>query len=99
MIVAVDPASGTVELREPDVFTALHVEAGSAAPDAVLAALGPDGAPADDGHVLVSVEAVRRWAGPAADEAWEQGYAAMLDFAASKGWVAREGTMIRAHLA
>ncbi len=51
-----------------------------------------------DGEAMVRVDAVRRLAGPAVDEAWEQGLAAMLDYARSKGWTSDDGTVVRAHV-
>ncbi len=58
-----------------------------------------------DGEVLVIPEAVRRLAGDAAsvdgqllDPEWESGFGAMLDAAATEGWIADDGS-IQAHVA
>jgi hypothetical protein len=56
------------------------------------------------GDVLVSVEAVRRLAtesatttGSTLDADWDAGLARMLEYAASQGWIADDGS-IRAHV-
>jgi len=53
---------------------------------------------ADDGaHVVVDPTALRALAGPAADEAWDEGFAGMCAYAASKGWVEAGGGLL-AHI-
>jgi hypothetical protein len=56
------------------------------------------------GDVLVSVEAVRRLAtesafttGSTLDAEWDTGLAGMLEYAATQGWIAEDGS-IRAHV-
>jgi hypothetical protein len=52
-----------------------------------------------DGSIRVVPDAVRRLAGsdlPVTDQ-WESGFRAMIDYAATRGWVADDGT-IRAHV-
>lgn len=51
-----------------------------------------------DAEALVSVAAVRRLADRAADQAWNEGFSAMLDYARSRGWLTEDGSQIRAHL-
>jgi hypothetical protein len=52
---------------------------------------------ADDGHVAVSPEAVRRLAGDvAASPDWEDGFGTMLAYAQAQGWIV--GAAIRAHV-
>jgi hypothetical protein len=52
-----------------------------------------------DGSVRVDPAAVRRLAGSEAPltEQWESGFRAMIEYAATKGWVADDGT-IQAHV-
>jgi hypothetical protein len=85
-------------LADPEKFDAFKVTlrgaADPAAADAALAALGER---VDDDHVAVAPDTVRRLAGPAAaDPAWEPGFAAMVAYADSKGWLI-DGA-IRAHV-
>ena len=96
MIVEVTPQHQSVTLRERDVFTAFHVEAATGDIDDVLTALGANGAAISDDHVWINVDAVRRWA--SSDDTWEQGFSAMLAFAAGKGWLSEDERMIQAHV-
>ena len=101
MIVAVTDA--TVELREPADLRRFHVEAADGVDvTEVLAAAGagaPAAGEADGGAVYVAVDWLRSAAaehGVAAD--WPDQFAAMLDFAASKGWLRADGSAVRAHV-
>jgi hypothetical protein len=49
-------------------------------------------------HVWVRTDVLRRLAGPAATPAWEDSFAAMLDFARSRGWVDDELGAVRGHV-
>jgi len=51
-----------------------------------------------DGEAMVRVDAVRRLAGAAVRGKWETDFAAMLDYARSKGWLSDDGSSIRAHV-
>jgi len=46
---------------------------------------------------VVDPTALRALAGPAADEAWDEGFAGMCAYAASKGWVEAGGGLL-AHI-
>ena len=97
-------ADGSATLNKPAEFTASDVRAADA--PAALAALGDEASVAPEAdHVFVTVaavrrppSAVRRLAGDAADAEWEAGFAKMLDFAASKGWMNDTSTSIKAHI-
>ncbi|MFT7600226.1 MAG: hypothetical protein ACI8TP_003167 [Acidimicrobiales bacterium] len=90
-------ADGSATLNKPAEFTAFDVRAADA--PAALAALGDEASVAPEAdHVFVTVAAVRRLAGDAADAEWEAGFAKMLDFAASKGWMNDTSTSIKAHI-
>ena len=96
MIVEVDTEQQTARLTDAPVFTAFHVAAAGGDTAAVLSALGAAGAAVDDDHVWVAVAAVRAWADGDAD--WEANFAAMLGYAATKGWLNDDESMIQAHI-
>lgn len=85
------------QLSAPDVFDRFSVVAGPG--------LGPDLQRALEGiarieggtHAWVFPEAVRRLAARPDDRAWNDGFDAMLAFAADRGWLASDGA-IRAHV-
>jgi hypothetical protein len=52
----------------------------------------------DGDEALVDVDAVRRLAAGRVGPGWEGDFAAMLDYAATKGWVAEDRRAIRAHI-
>ncbi len=52
----------------------------------------------DGDEALVEVDAVRRMAAGRVGDGWEGDFAAMLDYAGSKGWIADDGRSIRAHV-
>jgi hypothetical protein len=102
MIVRIDgPAPGAVTLEGPDDFTRFHVEVrGLAAWEEADAALGT----AHVGHVadrecgFVSVDGLKRLAGPRADAAWSAELEKMLAYAKKKGWWDEASQSIGAHL-
>jgi hypothetical protein len=49
-------------------------------------------------HVWARTDALRRLAGPAATPEWEDGFAAMLDYARTRGWVDAEHGAVRGHV-
>jgi hypothetical protein len=49
-------------------------------------------------HAWVRIDAVRRLAGPAATPEWEDAFAAMLDYARSRGWVDDDHGAVRGHV-
>jgi hypothetical protein len=81
-----------VRLDEPDVFDRFDVVASGDADLGLLGVVAEDGA-----HVFVAPDAVRALAGDAVTPAWEEGFAAMLGYAASKGWLDDAG-QVRAHV-
>jgi hypothetical protein len=52
----------------------------------------------DGDEALIEVDAVRRMAAGRVGEGWDGDLAAMLDYAATKGWIADDGRSIRAHV-
>lgn len=49
-------------------------------------------------HVLVKVDAIRRFAGGHVGAGWEADLARMLAYAESKGWTSGDGASVRAHI-
>jgi hypothetical protein len=49
-------------------------------------------------HAWVRTDVLRRLAGAAATPAWEDAFAAMLEFARARGWVDDELGAVRGHL-
>ena len=97
--VAAEPAM--VALEEPADCERFHVTVrgggGAGALDEALRA-GAVGSLDGDGEALVVVDAVRRLAAGSVGETWESDFAAMLDYARSKGWLSEDGASIRAHV-
>jgi hypothetical protein len=94
-----DPAS--VALEEPTDCGRFHVAVrGSGDAVGLEAALRNSGVGTldGDGEALVDVAAVRRLAAGSVGETWESDFAAMLDYARSKGWLSEDGASIRAHV-
>jgi hypothetical protein len=58
-----------------------------------LGELLPDGE-----HLMVPVETLRRLAAGRVGPGWPDDLAAMVDYAAGKGWTDRDGTRVRAHV-
>ena len=99
MIILADLDAGAVVLEEPMVFTAFHVAVvGGSLDDPRLAPLLEPYGRLDGGHAWVGLDAVVHLAGGAADEAWHEGFGAMVDHARSKSFPSDDGTSIRAHL-
>lgn len=113
MELVVDLATAVVTLRDPEVFTAFAVRAlpgqagdgaGTDALGALAAALSVHDAGWVDqaGNVFVPPDAVRSLAaaalsGGTVDTDWDAGFRAMVEHAATKGWIADDGS-IQAHV-
>ena len=52
----------------------------------------------DGDEALIGVDAVRRLSAGRVGSGWDGNFAAMLDYAEGKGWIADEGRAIRAHV-
>jgi hypothetical protein len=105
MQVVVDMAAAptTVGLSEPADCGRFHVAvrgSGDAATlDQALRANEVGSVDGDgDGEAMVRVDAVRRLAAGTVGETWDDDFAAMLDYARSKGWLSEDGASIRAHV-
>jgi hypothetical protein len=101
VLIVIDLSGATVSLREPDEFTrfsvALEGDGDLADLAGVVQQSGLGRLEADGAHVVVDPAALRALAGPAADEAWDEGFAGMCAYAAGKGWVDPDGGVL-AHI-
>jgi hypothetical protein len=100
MRIVIDRSHDRIELREPEEFSRFSVviEGSGPEPLADLVARVGLGRLADDGqHVVVDPAAVRALASDAATPTWDEGFAAMVSYAAGKGWVEADGG-IQAHI-
>jgi hypothetical protein len=87
-----------VRLFGSDDFTRLSVTLSGTSTSAARAALEQIGEPVDDSHVFVSPEVLSSLAGArAADPQWQTAFAAMLDYARSRGWTDATGR-VRVHV-
>ena len=97
MIIRVD-ATGEIRIDEHDAFTDFHVETSAGFSTDDLAATMGEGTRADGEHLWIAETAVRHWLSGRTDEAWDEGFSGMFDFARSKGWTDEAGTHLRAHV-
>lgn len=94
-------STDSAELVEPQDVTAFHVVCPPGLDGAELAARVQEaglGEVLADDHVLVPVDAVRRYADGRVGPEWEQDLAGMIAYATRKGWADETGTRIRAHI-
>jgi hypothetical protein len=98
VLIVIDLSEATVSLRQPDEFARFSVEVqGDGDLAQVVTQSGVGRLAADGEHVVVDPVALRRLAGPAADERWDEGFAGMCAYAAGKGWVEPDGGVL-AHI-
>jgi hypothetical protein len=102
VIVSVDLTTTPAEVRldEPDDCKRFHVAVRGAADAASLAdALAAHAVGRTDGDdALVEIEALRRLAAGRVSGAWEADFAAMVEFARTKGWLDATERAIQAHV-
>jgi hypothetical protein len=98
VLIVIDLSGATVALREPDEFTRFCVALEGEGDLAQVVQRSGLGRLATDGeHVVVDPVALRALAGPAANKAWDDGFAGMCAYAAGKGWVEPDGGVL-AHI-
>lgn len=98
MIIEVDLHLGA-RVLQPDLLTAFSVSAETTDNSLVGPAMGAAGHQCEDAeHVWVSAEWVRQSVVGVVDQDWGSGFDAMLEFAASKGWLNESGSHIKAHI-
>ena len=94
----IDLSHAAVSLLQPDEFTGFSVVVeGEGDLARVVGRSGLGRVAADGEHVVVDPVALRALAGPAAGEAWDEGFAGMCAYAAGKGWVEPDGGVL-AHI-
>jgi hypothetical protein len=100
MVISVNPASGAVELNEPEDCERFHVEVhGAADPSELSRVLEAAGAGSvQDSDAVIGVDWVRGQVAGRVGHDWEDRFARMLAFAATKGWLRDDGTAIQAHV-
>ncbi|MFC9556815.1 hypothetical protein ACFTWF_39010 [Rhodococcus sp. NPDC056960] len=101
MYVTVAPDGRTATLHEADDCTRLHVAAPAGWDDAQVRAVlqHTEAGTVEDHTAWLSVD----WLQNAAQNGrlgaqWRGDFAAMIDFARSRGWVSPDATAVRAHL-
>lgn len=85
---------GNVRLEEPSDFEGFKVVVHGEDTSAIDSV----GRLEDRDTAWIQMEAVRKLAGDAADQTWEDGYDAMLAYAREKGWLHDARREIRAHV-
>jgi hypothetical protein len=92
--IVVDLSEGRVFLTDSSEFTRFAVALeGEGDLAEVVRQSGLGHLRVDGQHVVVDPVALRALAGPAADEAWEEGFSGMVAYAAGKGWVEDGGVV------
>lgn len=93
-------ANAAVELVDPDDCKRFHVAARGGDVAGLAAALTAAGVGRLllSGEAMIDTVAVRRMAAGRVSEGWEDEFAAMLEYAGSKGWLDDTGGSIQAHV-
>ena len=95
MRIVVDLPESRVHLTDPDDFSRFSVVVeGEGDLGELVRQSGLGHLRADGEHVVVDPVSLRALAGPAADDAWEEGFAGMVAYAARKGWVEADGGVL-----
>ncbi|HEY8525700.1 MAG TPA: hypothetical protein VIL48_12080 [Acidimicrobiales bacterium] len=89
---------GVVELREADDFTSLKVVAAGPEDWTALADALRAAASLEPPHAWLGLEALAGLSGRGDDPAWRDGFAKMVDYARTQGWVNEAGSAVRAHV-
>jgi hypothetical protein len=95
--IVIDLSEDQVLLTEPDDFTrfSVGVEGSGASSLADVVHQSGLGRLREDGdHVVVDPIALRALAGDSATDAWDEGLAGMVAYAADKGWVEADGGIV-----
>ncbi|MEN0135494.1 MAG: hypothetical protein AAGC80_10120 [Rhodococcus sp. (in: high G+C Gram-positive bacteria)] len=101
MRIVVDSIPGEPRIRLEDAgeFGSLHIETADPRHGVSPAQLSALGRPSGAHQVFVDPGTIRALAGErASDESWSAGFAAMIDYAARRGWLSPAGE-IRVHIA
>jgi hypothetical protein len=95
--IVIDLSESRVHLTDPDDFTRFSAAVEGDGDLAVVVHQSGLGRLQDGDHVVVDPVALRALAGEAATDEWDEGLAAMLSYAAGKGWVEPDGGVL-AHI-
>ncbi|HLF99807.1 MAG TPA: hypothetical protein VI916_05005 [Acidimicrobiia bacterium] len=87
-----------LRLAEPEDCRAFKVVVEAGTETQVMQALAQVGRMADRDTAWIRTDAVRSMADGRVDADWENEFAAMLAYAATKGWLDDDGTEIQAHI-
>ena len=102
MVIVVDLRStpASIALDQPEDCTRFHLAVRGGDDGHLAAALenANTGRLADHDTAFVAVRAVRHLADGRVPDTWKRDFAAMIDFAGTKGWLADDGTTIQAHV-
>ena len=102
MIIAIDLTGepAVVELAEPEDCKRFHVavRGGDAAGLAAALSAAGVGRLLPSGEAMIDTTAVRRMATSRVSDGWDGEFAAMLEYAGSKGWLDETGASIQAHV-
>jgi len=100
VVIVIDLSEDRVYLRDPDDFGRFSVDVEGGGPSSLADVVHRSGLGRlrDDGeHVVVDPIALRALAGAAATPEWDDGLAAMVAYATSRGWVEPDGGIV-AHI-
>jgi hypothetical protein len=102
VIIVIDLAGGnaSIELVNLEDCKQFHVAAQGGSPEALAAALSAAGVGRllPSGDAMIETQAIRRMAGGKVPATWDDDFAAMLEYANSKGWLGNNGEAIQAHV-
>jgi hypothetical protein len=102
VIIDVDLSGGTpsVELVEPEDCKRFHVAVRGGDGETLASALQSEGVGRllPSGEAMIDTAAVRRMAAGRVPQGWDDDFAAMLQYAGSKGWLDETGDSIQAHV-
>jgi hypothetical protein len=89
-----------VSLEEPEDTKRFHVSVAGGSDRALVFAALVDAAAGrlEDDDAWITIDSVRRMARDRVGPGWDDDFAAMLEYAASKGWVDLRANTIRAHI-
>jgi hypothetical protein len=93
-------ATPAFELAEPEDCKRFHVAVRGGDDEELASALEANGVGRllPSGEAMVDTAAVRRMAAGRVGAGWDGDFAAMLDYAGSKGWLDETGGSIQAHI-
>ena len=102
MIIDIDLTGETaaLELVEPEDCKRFHVAVRGGDDEALASALAAEGVGRllPSGEAMIDTAAVRRMAAGRVGAGWDGDFAAMLEYAGSKGWLDETGGSIQAHI-